>query len=160
MELTKEHLIEIAKAGFPEYIWENIKDNPMDVFHISEVYYLYNTDAPIEGIVPKHYYVSLAYDKENNYVQFNPKYRKFNEYTAIKKMEELRLIGNECELQDVEGKNIVIKSLEQLLEHIKEDEINDGYCFEMRKEQGRDFETGELYTIREFVVCRNEYFKK
>ena len=159
MEITKKQLIEITKAGFPEYVWDKIKDNPMDILHISGVYYLFNTDTGYTGVIPKHFYVAFSFDKDKKFVQFDTKYRKFNQYAAIKKMEELRLIGvadisEFC--QPVDTKKATINALENLLEHIKTDTEFEGYSFEMRLEQEKDFLSGKVYKIREFVVSRIE----
>lgn len=93
--MTKEQLIQIAQAGFPESVKENINFDECQMIRWGDVYRLYRINAPFRLILPVEYYLSIFIGRvgEQPFVQIKCGTSAFNDYAAIKKMEELGLVS-------------------------------------------------------------------
>lgn len=89
--MTKEDLIKIAKAGFPQHVKEFINFENAEIHHMSGVYRLFDKDSPFIFMLPKNEYLSV-FIGENRFVQIESGGKAFNHYAAIKKMIGLKLI--------------------------------------------------------------------
>lgn len=89
--MTKEQLIKIAKAAFPDRVKESIDFKNCEIIHRSGVYRLYDKNEPFVFALPKRDYLSI-FIGEDKFIQIDPGRKAFNHYAAIKKMEELGLI--------------------------------------------------------------------
>ncbi len=89
--MTKDQLIQIAKAAFPDVVKKYIDFDSAEMHHMFGVYRLYAKDSPFILMLPEVQYLSV-FIGENGFIQIESGGRAFNHYAAIKKMEELRLI--------------------------------------------------------------------
>ena len=80
--MTKEQLIQIAKAGFQYMAKEYINFEKLEIFHWCGVYRLYNKEAGFQGMLPKEdiLAVFIGYD---NFIQFTCGNKMFNHYAAL-----------------------------------------------------------------------------
>lgn len=88
--MTKEQLITIAKAGFPENVKQFIDFENVEMNHFGGVYRLYDKDTPFLLMLPE--VVHLHIFIEGDFVQISPEHLAFNHYAAIKEMERLGLV--------------------------------------------------------------------
>lgn len=89
--MTKEDLIKIAKAGFPQHVKDFINFDDCEIYHMSGVYRLIDKNCPFILMIPKNQYLSV-FIGENRFVQIESGGKAFNHYAAIKKMIQLKLI--------------------------------------------------------------------
>lgn len=91
--MTKDQLIQIAQAGFPKSVKINIDFNACDMIYWGSVYRLYKIKTPLRLGLPVEEYLSIYIGKNSSrpFIQIKCGNAAFNDYAAIKKMEELGL---------------------------------------------------------------------
>lgn len=90
-KITLEQMITIAKAGFPEFISNSIKYDECNLFEWNNTYRLCHKNTEFGLILPKDNYFTVHIDK--SFVQINAGIKMFNDYKAIKVMENMGLIN-------------------------------------------------------------------
>ena len=91
--ISREQLIQIAEAGFPDQVKQFLEFEHYDIFHLSGVYRLYDVRKGYCIILPTETIFSIDYIPKNKFVQFNiNNSRAFNHYAALKEMQKLKLI--------------------------------------------------------------------
>ncbi len=111
--MTKENLIQIAKAGLPERIKQFINFENCEMHHMAGVYRLYHKDGDFIFFLPKNPILTVFMGEEN-FIQISCENIAFNHYAAIKEMERLGMI-NETESN--------LKIIGDFVEHLKQHEI-------------------------------------
>jgi hypothetical protein len=89
--MTKEQLIQIAKVGFCEKVKQFINFDNCEMFHMSDVYRLYDKEDGLCFVLPKNTILAICI-YPNKFVQITCGNKSFNHYAAIKEMEKLNLI--------------------------------------------------------------------
>lgn len=90
--MTKEDLIKIAKAGFPDNVKQFINFENCEMLHWSGVFRLYDKDEDFVLMLPKKYHLSIIIGDDNFIQILSGNNTAFNHYLAIKEMENLGLI--------------------------------------------------------------------
>jgi hypothetical protein len=89
--MTKDQLIQIAKAGFPDNAKRLINFENSEMIFWGDVYRLYDKDCPFIMMLPKEEYLSI-FINDDGFVQIQVINRAFNHFAAIKEMLSLGLI--------------------------------------------------------------------
>ncbi len=89
--MTRNELIQVAKAGFTEVVKNYIDFETVGFIEMNCVYRLYEKDAEFVLFLPKKDILSI-YIGENNFIQIDPGNKFFNHYAAIEEMKKLKLI--------------------------------------------------------------------
>lgn len=92
--MNREQLIKIAKAGFPESIFDTIDLDNCDVHHQGGCYRLYDMSAGFFLMLPRQSYLTV-FMGGNNFIQITCGNLCFDHYAAIKEIERLGLIKGE-----------------------------------------------------------------
>ena len=88
--MTKQQLIQIAKAGFPDHVKSIINIDDLEFISMGGVYRLYDKSSPILFVLPKESIIAICHHAD--WVQISTSFRAFNDYAAIKEMQKLKLI--------------------------------------------------------------------
>ena len=91
IQLNKEQLIKIAKAGFPERVQQFINFDNCEMHYGSGVYRLYDKDMDFVFMLPREDHLAI-FIGGYNFVQITCGIKAFNHYAAIKEMESLGLL--------------------------------------------------------------------
>jgi len=87
VKITKEQLIEIAKAGFPLGIQKSIDFENLDIVQQGDKFALFNRSKKFDQ---EGYYLSVIF--RTDFIQFYTGTTLFNQMAGISKMLELNLI--------------------------------------------------------------------
>lgn len=92
--MTKEQLIQIAKAAFPSDILEDINFSFCEMYCMSNVYRLYDAREGFKLNIPVRtlFSIHIFDDEHDKFVQIHCIWR-FNTYAAIKEMQRLEIIS-------------------------------------------------------------------
>lgn len=90
--MTKDQLLAIAHAAFPDRVKESIDFDNLEMMHKGGVWRLYDKDTPFMLMLPEETLLAV-FIGEGDFIQFTVSHHKaFNHYAAIKKMKQLGLI--------------------------------------------------------------------